>query len=293
MYRLMLVAKIFPVDNYEDEDEEDEAFDPAEVERDRLLRKKLLDDFPTSELFELQSASLFLIEIAKGIRAGENGQPEEMFGDVVLARGPALVLQAYQFITTGDLVGYLEIVPPSLVSYLSNPLERILEERKTKPPDNSSHWSSLLDDVRGGNDMCKFPFIFGCGWDDLRRFSISLGLCGIVGLVKGHLIANIVEGSSLRNELLEAHSSPTSTNLLEQMHQVKTPPWDTWNNGDWLCEPCIVELFQAHLHLWLLERKREKGDEIKEDCWYGYNCRTQRHSVHHAGRLNHLCEPTR
>ncbi|KAG5716803.1 hypothetical protein E4T56_gene7864, partial [Termitomyces sp. T112] len=180
MYRLMLIAKIFPADKYEFEDEDDEDFDPTNVERDRLARRKLLDDFSTAELLELHSASLFLIELAEGISVGESGRPGEISGDVVLARGPAMVLQAYRLITAGDLHGNLETgnVPPSFVGYLSNPLKEILEERKTKPLDNSTHWTSLLEDIRGANDTCdKCGVTSGLnlwnksGWDDLRRFS--------------------------------------------------------------------------------------------------------------------------
>ena len=82
---------------------------------------------------------------------------DEISGDVVLARGPAMVLQAYQLIMTDDLHGNLEIgiVPSSSTDYLFNPLGRIWEERKTKPSDSSTHWASLLDDIRGGNDTCK------------------------------------------------------------------------------------------------------------------------------------------
>ncbi|XP_074320654.1 uncharacterized protein LOC141657359 isoform X1 [Silene latifolia] len=31
----------------------------------------------------------------------------------------------------------------------------------------------------------------------------------------------------------------------------------------------------------------------REDCWYGYACRTQRHSTDHARKRNHVCRPTR
>lgn len=31
----------------------------------------------------------------------------------------------------------------------------------------------------------------------------------------------------------------------------------------------------------------------REDCWYGYACRTQHHSVEHARKRNHVCRPTR
>ncbi|XP_043709656.1 E3 ubiquitin-protein ligase CHFR isoform X2 [Telopea speciosissima] len=31
----------------------------------------------------------------------------------------------------------------------------------------------------------------------------------------------------------------------------------------------------------------------REDCWYGYTCRTQHHSEEHRRRRNHVCRPTR
>lgn len=31
----------------------------------------------------------------------------------------------------------------------------------------------------------------------------------------------------------------------------------------------------------------------REDCWYGYSCRTQHHSEEHARKRNHVCRPTR
>uniref|UniRef100_A0A7C9CJP9 E3 ubiquitin-protein ligase CHFR cysteine rich domain-containing protein n=1 Tax=Opuntia streptacantha TaxID=393608 RepID=A0A7C9CJP9_OPUST len=31
----------------------------------------------------------------------------------------------------------------------------------------------------------------------------------------------------------------------------------------------------------------------RENCWYGYACRTQHHSEDHARKRNHVCRPTR
>ncbi|KVI00489.1 hypothetical protein Ccrd_021263 [Cynara cardunculus var. scolymus] len=36
------------------------------------------------------------------------------------------------------------------------------------------------------------------------------------------------------------------------------------------------------------------GDALqREDCWYGYTCRTQHHNEDHARKRNHVCRPTR
>lgn len=31
----------------------------------------------------------------------------------------------------------------------------------------------------------------------------------------------------------------------------------------------------------------------RQDCWYGYACRTQHRSEEHARKRNHVCRPTR
>ncbi|KAJ8528496.1 hypothetical protein K7X08_022188 [Anisodus acutangulus] len=35
------------------------------------------------------------------------------------------------------------------------------------------------------------------------------------------------------------------------------------------------------------------GEAQREDCWYGYACRTQHHNQEHAQKRNHVCRPTR
>ncbi|KAG6910682.1 hypothetical protein DXG01_008726 [Tephrocybe rancida] len=34
----------------------------------------------------------------------------------------------------------------------------------------------------------------------------------------------------------------TYTSFFHELHQVKRPPWDTWDKSDWMCEQCITEL---------------------------------------------------
>ncbi|KAL1744596.1 hypothetical protein HDZ31DRAFT_38350, partial [Schizophyllum fasciatum] len=70
--------------------------------------------------------------------------------------------------------------------------------------------------------------------------------------------------------------------------------WDGLSTSDALCISCIQGYLAEFLPRWWLDHQRKAGATIpQENCWYGWNCRTQTHSVHHATRLNHFCKPTR
>jgi len=122
----------------------------------------------------------------------------------------------------------------------------------------------------------------------------------------GPLKQPIVSTASLLKGELKKHSSTTQylrlhllklpdphCAIMPEIFQLKSPEFDNWEAEDWLCTDCVKKLLSAHLHLWLLEQKRKDGETIPNDCWYGYNCRTQIHKVAHAQQLNHLCEPKR
>ncbi|EPS71411.1 hypothetical protein M569_03344, partial [Genlisea aurea] len=63
-----------------------------------------------------------------------------------------------------------------------------------------------------------------------------------------------------------------------------------------LCRECFDKLVSFLLYWfrltvspeWMPPEARER-----EDCWYGYACRTQHHNEQHARRWNHVCRPTR
>ncbi|KAI5836245.1 hypothetical protein K523DRAFT_392496 [Schizophyllum commune Tattone D] len=83
-----------------------------------------------------------------------------------------------------------------------------------------------------------------------------------------------------------ASSSTASTSLCS--------PWDGLSTSSALCADCLKDVISEFLPQWWLERKRNAGETIPtEDCWYGWNCRTQTHKPLHATRLNHFCKPSR
>ena len=80
-----------------------------------------------------------------------------------------------------------------------------------------------------------------------------------------------------------------------------------WSEGKILCKQCVLKLMGRHILNSLRENKAQRGssrlfsynvsesDRIVfpegpqlEDCWYGYNCRTQR-KCDHAIKLN-VCD---
>ncbi|KAF9263992.1 hypothetical protein L218DRAFT_299829 [Marasmius fiardii PR-910] len=74
----------------------------------------------------------------------------------------------------------------------------------------------------------------------------------------------------------------------------KQPEFEDWKPEDWLCSDCVTKVLDEKLHLWLLDKRTQAGDDVPaEDCWYGWNCRTQTHKYSHAERLNHICPQTR
>ncbi|KAL1686162.1 hypothetical protein GGG16DRAFT_128910 [Schizophyllum commune] len=71
-------------------------------------------------------------------------------------------------------------------------------------------------------------------------------------------------------------------------------PWDGLSTSSALCADCMKGVISEFLPRWWLDRKRNAGETIPaENCWYGWNCRTQTHRLQHATRLNHFCKPSR
>lgn len=97
---------------------------------------------------------------------------EERTRNLALSCGPAEILAAYEdFYSLSELTAnfddgdflFSDDQNSPLWDYLSHPLARIWQERKVKPPpEDSSHWKSILDERIGEYDTCKFdlpPYI--------------------------------------------------------------------------------------------------------------------------------------
>lgn len=63
-----------------------------------------------------------------------------------------------------------------------------------------------------------------------------------------------------------------------------------------ICNECFDKLVSFLLYWFRISLPKYllPGDALqREDCWYGYTCRTQHHNEDHARRRNHVCRPTR
>jgi hypothetical protein len=98
---------------------------------------------------------------------------DSVFAHIALSLGPLAILAAYQAGNTDDItqsldeLGILQFMEDgsdlTTIEYFFHPLSKIWEKRKTKPPpDDSSHWKSILDDIRGEHETCMYQPSFCC-----------------------------------------------------------------------------------------------------------------------------------
>lgn len=63
-----------------------------------------------------------------------------------------------------------------------------------------------------------------------------------------------------------------------------------------LCSDCYDKLVSFLLYWFRITMPKHflsPEASQREDCWYGYACRTQHHNEEHARKRNHVCRPTR
>lgn len=66
--------------------------------------------------------------------------------------------------------------------------------------------------------------------------------------------------------------------------------------GTLVCSDCYEKLVSFLLYWFRISIPKEllpPEASAREDCWYGYACRTQHRSEEHALKRNHVCRPTR
>jgi hypothetical protein len=270
-----------------------------DIDEARQDQQKLLDVFDSEELRQLQMIAEFLRETSSSLIPPD-------FGGVMhvtpLAFGPDIILQCFEEQTYEPIISIMEDLGhldeealPILQDYLLYPLSQIWEERKVDGPPANAYKPIILDVIPGENDRCcRCDIVHGLelwdesNWSNLRR---RIGPTEIVTFLKGRLANNLFEKANLTSTLLRDDFS--FVRFMQEIYDIKTAAYDNWEKKDALCRACVVDVINCHLHLWHVEQKRKGGQHIPEDCWYGYNCRTQVHNYVHANKLNHCCEPTR
>ncbi|KAJ7792355.1 hypothetical protein B0H14DRAFT_2931545 [Mycena olivaceomarginata] len=293
MYRVMLYCELFYLPLNLDDIDAMEFNEPGVLEKIAKKRHAMLDEYPTSDLLEIRAVVEFLHGMISSVLDSESF---ERLQDICLATGPAVILEAYKK-KSEDV--FEEALEPEVMTsgeenelfdgFFSKPLEKIWEEREEMPP------ASALDAILDGGVQPQTDTCAQCGsvgtelWSEANwENRISVDLCA---LLPGKLNENEVEAEALVEQLM----SPAGTTdvVVAEIYDMLTPQFTAWRKDESLCSACLDKLITAHLHLWLHERKVAGGWKATQNCWYGYNCKTQVHKASHAKEKNHLCTPIR
>jgi len=127
-------------------------------------------------------------------------------------------------------------------------------------------------------------------WPEMKRSLLPVDISMALG---GHLYMNATEKQLFVNALFDPGFSYST--IMEGLFGISADDNDDWSEKDWLCSECVMLLMKenGNLRRWWTQYKQANGINIlAEDCWWGYQCRTQRYQ-HHSSKLNHVCEPTR
>ena len=62
-----------------------------------------------------------------------------------------------------------------------------------------------------------------------------------------------------------------------------------------VCKKCFVQVWEVLLYKYRVSIKSKLPESVnkRSDCWYGKECRTQKHDKEHAKTYNHICENTK
>ncbi|KAJ3854030.1 hypothetical protein EV368DRAFT_81014 [Lentinula lateritia] len=319
MHRLMLYTRLFPTDEcaYCITNNSDCVDLTTKLEKELFTRQEFLSDCFTNELEQLREVATFAIEI---IRWVDNVDSSDMiasnrdFTDIALSVGPAVILECYKTLgfepltetinklCTDTTPEYFEDKSsrPLLAGYLFKSVSAVLENRGAN--DHRSVSLRIIDINTLREESCSQcgaeSYIGGLWgkttWDYLSLSSQILGTYLFPSLsmfMKGELHRNPVEIKHVEALLVKTPFKEIYEDIYTK--NLKIPAWHDRNDDYWICQACLTQFVQDHLHLWVIMKRKEAKERIANDCWYGYNCRTQVHKLNHAQQLNHLCEPTR
>ncbi|KAJ7605430.1 hypothetical protein DFH06DRAFT_1487214 [Mycena polygramma] len=282
-----------------------------------------LDGFLTPELLQLRAVVAFLHELI-GEVVDEGGDEERASSltlfrplglkDICLATGPAVILAAARAHTTDP---FEEALEPEMLSsgednalygaFFDGPLARICQERGVAVRDEDGVDADVIldeDEGVGRDDKCAQCGAAGGGgklWTE-SNWPTLLSI-DFLALLPGNLPQNEVEAAALV-PLLMHPTHGAAERVLSAIFGMLRPEFtdkDDFDKGTWvrvrksdgLCGGCLERLVGAHLWVWAYERKVEDGWKPTQNCWYGYNCKTQVHKIAHARDKNHLCVPIR
>ncbi|KAJ8691386.1 hypothetical protein PTI98_010967 [Pleurotus ostreatus] len=318
VYRIILFSAHFGPRFAYLEDDETDSDDSTERNEDLLQQCiAFLDEMLDPELLEIRAVMLFFSELVSqikvvghpaglgvGMSSADNYKPPALKGISAASRGfalmvgPEAILESVLTRSTGPLQEAETYTPENVPAtlhpgFLEDPLTTLLQKRRIPIPPSNETWRALLHEIKGENDQCeRCQSVCGMALYNEHNWDLLQGIMRpheVVGLFKGRL--RLAQSAiDLVNRL---NTNTTIDEIISEIFDEIKSVEDTTERTHWLCFSCVCEFVSGYLHYWLRETRRKEGKVIHEDCWYGYNCRTQVHNRAHADKLNHLCDPTR
>ncbi|KAK7052538.1 hypothetical protein R3P38DRAFT_2860885 [Favolaschia claudopus] len=296
LYRIMLFQRVFPGKTTIYIDDAD-----TEQEREiRAARKAFFAMYTTAELREIYAVNNFIEALGTWLVRKVLNQdyarcdhaivvPAEVFLHAYQERNPRLINRHFAHETFAGANNLL-------VGYVTDPVQAVWKERgEVSLSDSFNH---ILDHIEEQDDICKqcgtkagIELWSASNWATQNATSLAFLPCILETLhMAGELPHNAWERAVLQAHMRRGVSLE---DLLAELFALKRlPAFSSWRPEDAICLNCLKRFVTQHLHLWLLERKREAGQFIGPDCWYGYHCRVHliHHDEEHARSFNHLCQ---
>ncbi|KIJ60910.1 hypothetical protein HYDPIDRAFT_116592 [Hydnomerulius pinastri MD-312] len=298
LFRLSLYSSAYGEGAYVEDDflDEDDPDGDLLLENALSLRKRFFETFPTIELEEIKSFTSFLTDI---IHWAMNAHSYFDMGstDKLLFYGSLPHIVSDMYLGVGESPDdETRAIPEGFWDgFVPRSISVVLKQRKAPVLTDEQAKRVIIDEVVGGNVNCtqchagpmpRKDLWCPSTWDFLRG---TIPPHAIRQRLPGYLPGNDTHGPAI-TDIWEIN---TYSELIDQLFEHKTNAFDSWKREDFLCTGCLGKFLEEHIWVWYVGEKRKRGEVIPEDCWYGYNCRTQRHKPAHASRLNHFCEPSR
>lgn len=291
----------------------------AEVYDSPAGYEQLLNSWATTELLEIDRVASFLKDVASWTFTSGSEWPQMWIrvpSSTHFMRGPACILSEWENEELPD-----DLTDRIFIVNFDTQLRGILSRRKvSENTQETERAKAIIDMAVAAQDCChrchavKGVDLWGRpNWHLLRGF---LSLPQMIRLLEGKLPNNSHEMSQLAEYIHGRDDDDKLTfdwvDFIEELCDMDTDAEGPWDKSQWYCLDCLLALIRLRLRKWWLATKVKDGMPINEDCWYGYNCRTQVHRATHAAKLNvslswlrlayrlsgkgflqHLCDPTR
>ncbi|KAJ4465835.1 hypothetical protein C8J55DRAFT_247141 [Lentinula edodes] len=165
--------------------------------------------------------------------------------------------------TTPNYSFYSSFLPPH-PSCLKNNLQHNTPESESLRAEATKHGRGLL--LRIWDDLWT--------WGLVKQETPFVGQYDGVGTVTAAAMATIAGAMGTATTMGMSGATMAGAGVLPD-----------WKEDDYLCQSCFKSFLIENLWVWLRQVKANSAP-LAENCWYGYNCRTQTHNLAHAQKLN-------